>query len=183
MDTKETLETQSDESIVDEIVEPELVEEQIIEDPVVEDSGIKQALEDAEYRYKRLQADFDNFRKRTQQEKVQLSSFVKGEVIHDLLGVLDNFDRALKVESNEETESFLEGFRMIYNNLLEMLQKNGLTEINAVGEEFDPNYHQAVMNGPCDNYEENEICEVYQKGYEVDGRVVRPSMVKVVKNI
>lgn len=170
------------EELVDENLEKNENESETIEE--VEDVAekIKLAMEEADYRYKRLQADFDNFRKRTQQEKEQLTSFVKGELILDLLSVIDNFERALKVETTPETESFLEGFKMIYQNFVSLLEKNGLSEIKAIGQEFDPNYHQAVMNGPSDNYEDNQIDEVYQKGYEVDGRVIRPSMVKVVNN-
>lgn len=185
----------NNETLTDEVLQEDIVNESEVEVETAEELNedqaadavdiaekIKVAMEEADYRYKRLQADFDNFRKRTQNEKEQLTSFVKGELIQDLLSVLDNFDRALKVDTTPENESFLEGFKMIHQSFVETLEKNGLSEIKAIGEEFDPNYHQAVMNGPSDKYENNQIDEVYQKGYEVDGRVIRPSMVKVVNN-
>lgn len=181
----------TNESVVEEVVDEVNLDVETAEEVAAQEEAktaedvaeqIKAAMEEADYRYKRLQADFDNFRKRTQQEREQLTSFVKGEIIHDMLSVLDNFERALNVEATAETESFLEGFKMIHQNFVSLLEKNGLKEINAIGEEFDPNYHQAVMNGPSDKFENNQIDEVYQKGYEVDGKVIRPSMVKVVNN-
>lgn len=135
-----------------------------------------------ENKYKRLQADFDNFRKRTQNEKLQLASFIKGEIIKDLLPIIDNFERALSLEVKSENESFLAGFKMIEQNLKSILEKHGLSEIKALGEEFDPNYHQAVMNGPSDEFNDNQISDVLQKGYMIDGIVIRPSMVKVTNN-
>lgn len=145
--------------------------------------AMKASMEEIEHRYLRLQADFDNFRKRTQLEKEQLSSYVKGEIIHQLLPVLDNLDRAFQTADIQSQENaFAEGIQMIHQNLLQTLEKQGLQEIQALGAEFDPNYHQAIMNAPSDTYEDNHISEVFQKGYTVDGRVIRVAMVKVVQN-
>ena len=132
-----------------------------------------------ENRYKRLQADFDNFRRRTNQEKEQLSGFIKGDVLKDLLPVLDNFERALAVEAEGDTKTFLDGFTMIYNNLKEATEKHGLKPIESLGKPFDPNLHQAIQRVDNDEYEADVVCQVFQEGYEVDGRVIRPAMVVV----
>lgn len=132
-----------------------------------------------ENRYKRLQADFDNFRRRTNQEKEQLSGFIKGDVLKDLLPVLDNFERALAVEAEGDTKTFLDGFTMIYNNLKVATEKHGLKPIESLGKPFDPNLHQAIQRVDNDEYEADVVCQVFQEGYEVDGRVIRPAMVVV----
>ncbi len=167
----------------------EIVEEMTLDESEATQDDTMQVAEDMtalmsefETRYKRLQADFDNFRKRTQTEKEQISGYVKGEMISDLLPIVDNFERALSTEATAETEAYMKGFQMIYDLLMHTLKEQGLEEIKALGEEFDPNYHQAVLNGPDDNYADNQICAVLQKGYMVDQRVIRPAMVKVTQN-
>ena len=135
-----------------------------------------------EQRYIRLQADFENFRRRTNQEKEQLGVFVKSHVIEDLLPVLDNFERALSVPETPETKAFMDGFVMIQQSLMASLSKQGLAVIEAVGQPFDPNFHQAIMRVPAEDMEDDTVCEVLQTGYTVEGRVVRPAMVKVVHN-
>ena len=133
---------------------------------------------DFDNRYKRLQADFENFKRRTNQEKEQLAGYVKGDVLTDLLPVLDNFERAVQSPAEGEAKVFLDGFIMIHQN---MLSKHGLAVIEAVGQPFDPNFHQAIMRVPSDEYESDTVCEVLQTGYTVDGRCIRPAMVKVVE--
>jgi len=135
-----------------------------------------------ENRYLRLQADFDNFRRRTNQEKEQLSGFVRGEVLKDLLSVIDNFERAIQVPAEGEAKTFLDGFVMIHQSLMDILSKHGLQAIDAVGKPFDPNLHQAIMRVASDEYEDDMVCEVLQTGYTVDDRCIRPAMVKVVNN-
>ena len=132
-------------------------------------------------RVKRLQADFDNFRRRTRQEKEELSTFVVQGLIKDLLPLLDNLERAVSVETADET-SLREGVSMIYKQFLAALEKNGLESIKAVGEKFDPNFHQAIMRVEDADKEDDIVAEELQKGYSVHGRVIRPSMVKVVAN-
>jgi len=132
-------------------------------------------------RVKRLQADFDNFRRRTRQEKEELSTFVVQGLIKDLLPLLDNLERAVSVETADET-SLREGVSMIYKQFFAALEKNGLESIKAVGEKFDPNFHQAIMRVEDADKEDDIVAEELQKGYSVHGRVIRPSMVKVVAN-
>ena len=171
----------------EEISEPteatkEQSEAQNAEESVVEASEVLEELKaDFDNRYKRLQADFENFKRRTNQEKEQLAGFVKGDVLKDLLPVLDNFERAVQAPAEGDTKVFLDGFIMIHQNLMAMLSKHGLAVIDAVGQPFDPNFHQAIMRVPSDEYESDTVCEVLQTGYTVDGRCIRPAMVKVVE--
>lgn len=133
-------------------------------------------------RLKRLQADFDNFRRRTRQEKEELSAVVAQGLIKDLLPLLDNFERALAIEETAEQSSIREGVEMIYKQLVASLEKNGLERIVAVGQKFDPNYHEAVMRVADESLADDMIAEELQSGYLVRGRVIRPTMVKVVAN-
>ncbi|MDU8948744.1 MAG: nucleotide exchange factor GrpE [Veillonella sp.] len=171
----------------EEISEPteatkEQSEAQNAEESVVDASEVLEELKaDFDNRYKRLQADFENFKRRTNQEKEQLAGFVKGDVLKDLLPVLDNFERAVQAPAEGDTKVFLDGFIMIHQNLMAMLSKHGLAVIDAVGQPFDPNFHQAIMRVPSDEYESDTVCEVLQTGYTVDGRCIRPAMVKVVE--
>ena len=174
--------TLREEEIWDEEV-PELEEEEVIEDiPDEEPSEEDDTLKEMEYRFQRLQADFTNFRNRTQAEKQQLGAFVKAEIITKLLPIVDNFERALESAQSEEAQNYVKGFAMIYESLVQTLHSLDVEEIKALGVEFDPNFHQAVLNGPDENYEDNQICQVLQKGYTVEGQVIRPAMVKVVAN-
>ena len=171
----------------EEISEPteatkEQSEAQNAEESVVDASQVLEELKaDFDNRYKRLQADFENFKRRTNQEKEQLAGFVKGDVLKDLLPVLDNFERAVQAPAEGDTKVFLDGFIMIHQNLMAMLSKHGLAVIDAVGQPFDPNFHQAIMRVPSDEYESDTVCEVLQTGYTVDGRCIRPAMVKFVE--
>lgn len=138
-----------------------------------------EALKACEERCKRLQADFENFRRRTRQEKEELSAVVAQGLIKDLLPLLDNFERALAADLGGDREAVKSGIEMIYKQLLAMLEKNGLEKIEAVGAKFDPNFHEAVMRVPDETQEEDTVLEELQRGYSVRGRVIRPSMVKV----
>ena len=141
----------------------------------------KVLLQQSEEQYKRLQADFTNFRRRNEKEREELSNVVLQGLIKDLLPIIDNFDRALAVEGAAGTPLH-DGISMVYNQLMESLKKNGLEQIKATGEKFDPNFHQAVMRVQDPEKEDDIIEEELQKGYMVQGRVIRPSMVKVVAN-
>jgi molecular chaperone GrpE len=137
-------------------------------------------LEEADNRYLRLQADFDNFRRRTRLESEASEKYRAQKLAIDLLQSLDNFERAMKVEAdNDQTKALLQGMEMVYRGLVEALKKEGVEAIEAVGKEFDPNFHQAVMTGEDENLGSNIIIEEFQKGYMLKDRVIRPSMVKV----
>ena len=122
-------------------------------------------------RLKRLQADFDNFRRRSRQEKEDLSAHVTQNIIKELLPLIDNFERALNADNSQDGKSFKEGIDMINKQF-----------VNCVGEQFDPNFHEAIMRVEDADKEDGAIAEELQKGYMVQGKVIRPSMVKVVGN-
>ena len=138
-------------------------------------------VKEKEDRALRLQADFDNFRRRTRQEKEELSAVVTQTILTDLLPLLDNFERAMAVETTD-TENFQNGVEMIYKQLKETMEKNGLEAIETAGAKFDPNFHQAVMRVQNADLEDDTNAAELQKGYMVKGRVIRPSMVQVVSN-
>lgn len=136
-------------------------------------------LEENGERYKRLQADFENFRRRTRQEKEDLSRVVAQNIIADFLPVLDNFERALANAATQDAQAILSGVDMIFRQFSQALEKNGLSAIEAVGAPFDPQRHEAVMRIEDDSKEDGTVVEELQKGYIVHGKVIRPSMVKV----
>ena len=158
--------------------------EQANVDPVVELTKEIQMLngkvEEAENRYLRLQADFDNFRRRSRLDQEASEKYRAQKLITDLLPALDNFERAMNVEvDNEQTKSLLQGMDMIYRSLLEALKKEGVEQIESVGKEFDPHQHHAVMQGEDENVGSNIVTDEFQKGYLLKDRVIRPAMVKV----
>ena len=138
-----------------------------------------------EKQFVRLQADFANYKKRTASEKLQISEVVKMDVLSRILPVIDNFERALKAPTDavsDDVHSFIEGYEMIYKQLMAVLEKEGVTKIEAVGKPFDPNYHQAVMRVPSDEYDDDIVVEVLQEGYLLGEKTLRPAMVKVAFN-
>ena len=154
---------------------------------VKEDSGpdkedeneAKQQEEDPDTRYVRLMADFQNYKKRVEKEKKDLYSYANEKLLSEMLAVVDNFERAL--EQEDGGEGFKEGMEMIFKQLDDVLKKSGLSEIPAIGEDFDPNFHNAVMTEETEEYESGKVSGVMQKGYTLNGKVIRPSMVKVAQ--
>lgn len=133
-------------------------------------------------RFKRLQADFENFKRRTRQEKEELSNIVAQNILVEILPVIDNFERALQSAAAQDAASVLAGVQMIYRQFAGVMDKVGLTAIEAVGMPFDPQQHEAVMRVEDPEQPDGTIAEELQKGYSVRGKVIRPSMVKVVSN-
>ncbi len=151
-----------------------------IDEQLQEIQQLKEKLEEADNRYLRLQADFDNFRRRTRLDLEASEKYRAQKLITDLLPSLDNFERAMKVEAdNEQSKSLLQGMDMVYRGLIDALKKEGVEPIEAVGKEFDPHQHQAVMQGEDENYGSNIVTDEFQKGYLLKDKVIRPSMVKV----
>ncbi|MFJ5758076.1 nucleotide exchange factor GrpE [Neobacillus sp. NPDC093182] len=149
-------------------------------DYAAEIQNLTSKLEEADNRYLRLQADFDNFRRRTRLDIEAGEKYKAQKLVTELLPTLDNFERALQIEAdNEQTRSLLQGMEMVYRSLVDALKKEGVEPIEAVGKEFDPNFHQAVMQGEDENFGSNIVSAEFQKGYMLKDRVIRPSMVKV----
>jgi molecular chaperone GrpE len=162
----------------------QLDEEEAIEVLLTEEEKQIQALQtevaELNNRLLRTQADYDNFRRRTRLDMEAAAKYKAQSLIEELIPAIDNFDRALgvKVES-DDAKSLLQGMEMVYRQLTEALKNEGLEVINAVGQSFDPHYHQAVLQVESDEYEPNQVVEELQKGYKLKDRVIRPTMVKV----
>lgn len=139
------------------------------------------ALQEKDNRLKRLQADFENFRRRTSKEREEIGNVVTQELLKNLLPIVDNFDRAMATEQ-QDGEAFKKGVEMIYTQLGETLKNAGLEPIETEGQKFDPNFHQAVMRVENPDLDDDTIAQELQKGYIVRGKVIRPSMVQVVSN-
>ncbi|MBB6636205.1 nucleotide exchange factor GrpE [Cohnella thailandensis] len=153
-------------------------EDAIQEDPRLEE--LRKQAEEANGRFLRAQADFDNYRRRTLKEKEELAQYASIKLIGSLLPVVDNFGRALATGGESaDVQSFAKGVDMIYRQLWQVLEGEGLKEMEAVGQPFDPEFHQAIMQVESDEYEEGTVVEVVQAGYILKDKVIRPAMVKV----
>lgn len=164
-------------------VEQDIVSEEVAEEVDEKDkriSELESKLEDEENKLLRILADFENVKRRNALDKEALVKYKAQSLLTAILPVLDNFERALAVEANvEEAQSLMTGMNMIYRNLVEALKGEGLVEIEALDQEFDPNFHQAVMTGNDSEKSSGIVLEELQKGYMLKDRVLRPSMVKV----
>ena len=181
-DNKETTE-EILEDVVEEMTEETTEEasekEAVSEETVVEDKKDK-IIEELTDKYKRTFAEFDNFRKRSEKEKAAMYEIGAKDIIEKVLPVVDNFERGLATVSEEDKQTpFVEGMDKIYKQFVKVLDDAGVKPILAVGEEFNPDYHNAVMHIEDDSYGENIIVEELQKGYTYKESVVRHSMVKV----
>lgn len=141
----------------------------------------QKALADDYYnRLLRMQADFENFKRRARQEKEEFYKYASESLMLQLLPVVDNFERALAA-GGDDAKNLLAGIQMIERQLKEVLQREGLQAIESVGQEFDPNLHEAVMQVESDDYPANTCVEELQKGYRLKDKVIRPAMVKVAQ--
>lgn len=135
--------------------------------------------EEIAVRYLRLQADFQNYKRRTEEEQKNTIRYANERLILQLLDVVDNFERALATE--KEHDNFFLGMEMIHSQLREILEKNGVEAIVADGEAFDPNLHHAVLTEESAEVDEGHVIETLQTGYKLNGKLIRPAMVKVAK--
>ena len=130
----------------------------------------------------RQMAEFDNFRKRTEKEKSAMYEIGAKDIIEKLLPIVDNFERGLAtIPEDDENSAFANGMKMIYKQMMDELDKIGVKPIEAVGQEFDPNFHNAVMQVESEEYESGVVAQEFQKGYMYKDTVVRHSMVAVVQ--
>ena len=158
------------------------VEEKAEETPTQEsnDNKLQEEYDKLNQQYIRLAADFDNYRKRQEQERENLIRYGTENALKGMLEVLDNFERGQKaLESVEDCEKVKESFNLVHKQVCETLSKLGLEEIKATGEEFDPNFHEAVMQTPTNEHPENTIITELQKGYVLGDKVLRPALVNV----
>jgi len=163
--------------------EAEENEDFIASEPVVVETELEiaQKLADENYqRYLRVQADFDNFRRRSRQEKEEFAKYASMKLIEQLLPVVDNLERALATgKETTDTEALLKGIDMVFRLLGQVLEQEGLKPIEAVGQPFNPEFHQAIMQVESAEHDEGTVIEEIQKGYNLKDKVLRPTMVKV----
>lgn len=177
----EQVEVETADTNIEEALHSDSVEE--VDELTLALSKVKEleaALDEKENKLLRLQADFDNYRRRVRLDQEAAEKYRAQNLVSDILPSLDNFERALKVEANDEqSKSLLQGMEMVYRGLIEAIKNEGVEIIESVGQQFDPHLHQAVMQIEDPNVEPNTIVEEFQKGYKLKDRVIRPSMVKV----
>ncbi len=153
--------------------------EEVVEEKA-EDNKLQEEYDRLNQQYIRLAADFDNYRKRQEQERENLLKFGTENALKKMLEVIDNFERGEKALQNvEDCQQVKDSFNLIHRQVLETLQKLGLEEIEAEGKEFDPNFHDAVMRTPSNEHPEETIIAVLQKGYKMGEKVLRPALVNV----
>lgn len=144
------------------------------------DDDLQTKYDELNNQYIRLAADFDNYRKRQAQERESLLKYGAESTIKKLLEVLDNFERGAKAnETIDECDKVKDSFNLMHKQLFDALTKSGLEIIEAEGQEFDPNFHEAVMQTPTSEYPEHTIIAELQKGYKMGDRVLRPALVNV----
>jgi len=130
----------------------------------------------------RKSAEFDNYRKRTERDRHAMADSIAAGVLEDLLPLVDDLERALRADAGSEgAESYRRGVELILKQLEELLRKRGVTAVQALGAQFDPNYHQAVSHEPAEGRPDGEVIEEFRRGYMLGDRLLRPSMVKVAK--
>lgn len=164
--------TETEEEVVEEKTAEELLQEKV--------DKLEEELKQSEDKYLRLYAEFENFKRRKNKEIETNNVYKSQKVITEILPSLDNLERALQVESdNEEIKSLLKGVEMVYEGLLNVLKSEGVELIETENAKFDPNYHHAVMQDEDSEKESGAILDTFQKGYKLKDRVIRPAMVKV----
>lgn len=139
-------------------------------------------LEEETNKYQRLYADFDNFRRRSQKEKEEIGILIGEKILQEFLPVMDNFERALSGSQTSDAAALQKGIEMIFKQFNSIFEKLGVEPVEALNQIFDPQYHQAVMREENSEQPDGMIVQELQKGYQYKGRVMRPSMVKVVNN-
>lgn len=143
-------------------------------------SSLKDEIEKINNQYIRLAADFDNYRKRQAQEREALLKYGAEETLKKMIEALDNIDRAkTSVENVDDVNTVKESYNLVFKQIYDVLSKMGLEVIDTEGKEFDPNFHEAVMQTPTSEYPENTIIAEMQKGYKLGDKVLRPSLVNV----
>lgn len=145
-----------------------------------EEKSLEEKFEELQSKYLLLYSDFDNFRKRSIKEKADIIGSASGEVIKDLLGVLDDFERAIdNNEKVDDTEALREGFKLIHNKLLNSLKAKGLEAMDAKGEVFDADKHEAITQIPAEGDQKGKVVDVIERGYNLKGQVLRYAKVVV----
>lgn len=177
---EEKKENEVNEEVESQEVETEVVDEKKEDSTDDQVAKLEEEVNKWKNDYYKVFADMENLKRRLEKEHQNSLKFMMQTFIEELLPVVDNFERSLNVENpSEEVKTFLKGYQMIFDQLMNILKKNGVEVIEAQGKEFDPNFHQAVMTANDENYDHNIVVEELQKGYKLKDRVIRASLVKV----
>lgn len=169
MSRKKAEKTSEEKEIKEEVKQEEKAEKEV--------NPLEKELNDTKEQLLRVTAEYANFRKRSEKEKNESFAFATAKTIGELLPVIDNLERALSNEQ-EDYEGLKKGVQMTYDGLMASFEKLGVTAYGESGDQFDPNFHNAVMHIEDDSLETNVITDVFQKGYKINDKVVRPAMVK-----
>ena len=167
----------------------ETVEESVASEPVVVDNADQlrdlevqvETLKSRNDQLMRVAADFENYKRRQEREREEMAKYAGQQVVANLLPVIDNFERALQAESGQDPASFVEGIRMIQKQLVDVLSKANVSVVEAKGQPFNPEFHEAIASEVNDEVEDETVLEEFQKGYIMHGRLIRPAIVKVSK--
>ncbi len=151
------------------------LEEKKINDKIEE---LENQINERDDKYKRLQAEYSNYMRRTQQEKETIGLFANEKIINELIPVIDSMERAMEACTNKDDDMY-KGIELVHKQLIDSLQKFGVEEIDAIDQDFDPNLHLAVMQESIEGVEPNKVVMVLQKGYKLKSKVLRATMVKV----
>jgi molecular chaperone GrpE len=163
-------------------MEDERIETADQPEPSVDPAELQKQRDDYYDRLLRKTAEFDNYRKRTDRERIQLSEAAAANLIEELLPIVDDMERALKADAGSEaTAAIRRGVELIHKQMIETLRKRGVKPIESLGADFDPHFHQAVSHEPADGRREGEVVEEFSRGYMLGDRLLRPAMVKVAK--
>ena len=175
-DSQENVEVEEDATCDENVTDiNSKLEEKKINDKIEE---LQKQIDEKDDKYKRLQAEYSNYMRRTQQEKETIGLFANEKIIGELIPVLDSMERAIDACTDKE-DNMYKGIELVHKQLIDCLQKFGVEEIAALNEEFDPNLHLAVMRESVEGVEANKVVMVLQKGYKLKTKVIRPTMVKV----
>ena len=180
-ETEEETPEELDEELTEELPETDSDDEDDAvseyNDAASEYAALEEQLSEANDKYLRLYAEYDNYRKRTAKEKTETYSNATSKCIEELLPFIDSFERSLSTECADE--NFKKGMDMIFKQLQDFLTKMNVTEVEALGKEFDPNIHNAIQQQADTDYAANHVCAVFQKGYMIGDKLIRPAMVAV----
>ncbi|PYR29399.1 MAG: nucleotide exchange factor GrpE [Acidobacteria bacterium] len=142
---------------------------------------LKRERDDYHDRWLRKTAEFDNYRRRVDRERREQADQAVVDLLQEVLLVVDDFDRALTIEAGDDAGAYRKGIELIHAKLHDLLRRQGVTAMEVVGTDFDPNVHQAVVHEPSTDHREGEIIGELRRGYLINGRLLRPAMVKVAK--
>ncbi|MGO3049356.1 nucleotide exchange factor GrpE [Staphylococcus casei] len=180
-ETVENADDTNDDKVKDNLQEDNTEEKESDVDPKDEEiQQLKKDVQEKEEKYLRLYAEFENYKRRIQKENQTMKEYKAQDVLNDILPTIDNIERALQIDGEDEQfKSLKKGVEMVHESLINALKNNGLEKIETEGQQFDPNVHQAVVQDDNPDFESGEITQELQRGYKLKDRVLRPSMVKV----